>query len=101
MRTTARTAVAIGASIVIASCGSGSPSSSSSGRRPTEAQIQEQLHHDLVRFAGCMRSPGVSNFPDPTSPGADKEFLVGQIPGLNTQSPAFLSAHADCKGLLR
>ena len=34
-----------------------------------------------------MRSHGVSNFPDPTSPGADKEFLLGQIPGVNPQAP--------------
>jgi hypothetical protein len=47
-----------------------------------------------------MRSHGVSNFPDPTSPGADKEFLLGQIPGLDSHSPAFLSAQPVCRHLL-
>ncbi len=96
----ARTAAAIAASTVIAACGSNSPSSSSSGGHPTQAQIQEQLHQDALRFARCMRSHGVSNFPDPTSPGADKEFLLGQIPGVNRQSPAFQSAQTACKHLL-
>jgi hypothetical protein len=36
-----------------------------------------------------MRSHGVSGFPDPTSLGADKEFLLGQIPGVDPQPPAF------------
>jgi hypothetical protein len=97
---TARTAVAIAASTVIAACGSSSPSSSSSGGHRTQAQIQEQLHQDALSFARCMRSHRVSNFPDPTSPSADKEFLLGQIPGLNPQAPAFQSADTACKHLL-
>jgi hypothetical protein len=47
-----------------------------------------------------MRSHGVSNFPDPTTPGSDKEFLVGQIPGIDPNSPAFESGHTACKHLL-
>lgn len=47
-----------------------------------------------------MRSHGVSNFPDPTSSGADKEFLLGQIPGIDSHSPAFLTAQPACKHLL-
>jgi hypothetical protein len=85
---------------VIAACGSSSPNSPGSVGHQTQAQIQDQLHHELVRFADCMRSHGVSSFPDPTSPGADKEFLLGDIPGLNTQSPAFVAAHTACKHLL-
>ena len=94
---TARAAAAIAASTVIAACGSNSSSSSSSDGHPTQAQIQYQLRQDLLRFASCMRSHGVSNFPDPTSPGADKEFLLGQIPGVNPQAPGFHSADTACK----
>ena len=97
---TARAAAAIAASTVIAACGSNSSSSSSSDGHPTQAQIQDQLRQDLLRFASCMRSHGVSNFPDPTSPGADKEFLLGQIPGVNPQAPGFHSADTACKHLL-
>ena len=98
-----RPAAAIAACTLVAACGSGSPSSSSSsgvGGHPTAAQIQDRLQHELVQFAGCMRSHGVPHFPDPTSPGQDKEFVLGQIPGINTQSPAFQSAHGACKRFL-
>jgi hypothetical protein len=105
----ARTAAAIAAAAVIAACGSGSShspgSSSSTGSssasgHATAVQIQNQLQHELVRFASCMRAHGVSNFPDPTSPGADKEFLLGQVPGIDEHSPAFESAQPACKHLL-
>jgi hypothetical protein len=95
-----RTAAAIAASLMIAACGASSRSSPSSGGRASPAEIEDHLHHELVSFASCMRSHGVSNFPDPTSPGADKEFLLGQIPGIDPHSPAFLSAQPACKHLL-
>jgi hypothetical protein len=94
------TAAVIAASIAIAACGSSSPTSSSSGGSASPGQIENHLHHELVSFASCMRSHGVSNFPDPTSPGADKEFLLDQIPGIDPHSPAFLSAQPVCKHLL-
>ena len=47
-----------------------------------------------------MRSHGVSGFPDPTAPGAAKEFILSQIPGVDTRSPAFRSAHSACVHLL-
>jgi hypothetical protein len=77
---------------MIAACGSGSPSSSSFGAHLTQAQQQEQ--HDLVRFAGCMRSHRVPNLPDPTtSPRGFKDALA-------TKSPAFRSAEVACQHLL-
>jgi hypothetical protein len=98
--TATRALAAVAASVVIAACGSTSSTAPTPGGHPSEAQTQEHLRQDLLRFAGCMRSHGVPNFPAPTSPDADKEFLLGQIPGLDTQSPAFESAHAACKQLL-
>jgi hypothetical protein len=98
-----RIAAAIAVSTAIAACGSSSPGShnaSSTTGHPNAAQVQTQLHHELLSFAGCMRSHGVSNFPDPTSPGQDKEFLLGQIPGINQHSPAFVSGHTACEHLL-
>lgn len=100
---TARTAAVIAASAVIAACGSNSPGSSnspSSGGHSTQVQVQHQIHQQLLSFARCMRSHRVSNFPDPTSASSDKEFLLGQIPGINPQSPAFQSGHTACKHLL-
>jgi hypothetical protein len=92
-------AIAIAGATVIAACGSSSSSSSSassSGGRPTQAQIQQE-QQDAVRFADCMRSHGVSNFPDPaTSP---RQFKQALNPSL-THSPAFRSAYTVCQHLL-
>jgi hypothetical protein len=73
-------------------------SSSSSGGPPTPAQMQ-QFQQDTARFAGCMRSHGVPNFPDPTSPQEFKLSLTPSSAG-NAQSPAFQSAQTACQHLL-
>jgi hypothetical protein len=46
-------------------------------------------------FSECMRSHGVTNFPDPTPGGG---IQLG--PGLNPSSPAFESARQACKRFL-
>lgn len=86
--------------VMLAACGSNSSSPPSSVGHTTQAQVQARLQQDAVSFARCMRSHGVTHFPDPTSPGAIKEFVLSEIPGINAQSPAFQSAHAVCKHLL-
>jgi len=87
-------AAAIVAAAAIAACGSSSPNSSSasnsSGHR-TDAQALR----DAVRFAGCMRSHGVPDFPDPTYFGQFKHEVNSAVP-----SPAFQSAAAHCQHLL-
>jgi hypothetical protein len=47
-----------------------------------------------LKFAECMRSHGVTNFPDPTG-GA---LAVPQ--GVNTSSPQFQAAQQACQSLL-
>lgn len=54
------------------------------------------MEQAAVRFADCMRSHGVSNFPDPTDPHAFKDAVSSG----DAQSPAFRSAHAACQHLL-
>ena len=88
--TAARTAAAIAASTVIAACGSSSPSSSSSGGQTNPDQAQAQ--RATLNFARCMRSHGVSNFPD------DLDFR--NVPGINPSSPAFKTAQTACQHLL-
>ena len=82
-------AIALAAATTIAACGSNSPGSSSvagSGGQPTQAQMQR----DAVRFAACMHSHGVPNWPDPaTTGGFAKSKLTPQQLGV---SPA--QAHA-------
>jgi hypothetical protein len=81
--------------LLAAGCGSGShnsPSASSSSGHPTPAQARQAA----VRFASCMRSRGVPNFPDPSSP---HEFKSSISPD-TARSPAFQSAYTACKHLL-
>jgi hypothetical protein len=76
--------------MAIAACGSGSASSSSSGGQTNASQAQAR--QDVLEFARCMRSHGVSNFPD------DLNFQ--NIPGLNPSAPAFKTAQTACQHLL-
>lgn len=82
------------AAIVITACGSGSPSSTNSAGQATQPQLA-QAQQDVVRFARCMRSHGVPNLPDPTSPHAFKQSLAGK-----QDLPAFHSAETTCRHLL-
>ncbi len=78
-------------SLLAAGCGSSSSSSSNafgSSGQPTQAQLQQ----DGVRFADCMRSHGVSSFPDPGSHGFKAAFA--------TQAPAFWSTERICGRLV-
>lgn len=81
----------IAAAAAIAACGSaGASSSATPGGRtnPTRAQAQQ----DAISFARCMRSHGVSRFPD------DLDFQA--VAGINPSSPAFMSAQRSCHRLL-
>jgi hypothetical protein len=70
------------------------PSASSSAGAPTQAQIK-QGQQDAVRFAQCVRSHGVPNFPDPTSPREFKLYIAS-----SEGSPAFQSAETACRPVL-
>jgi hypothetical protein len=72
------------------------------GGQQTNAQVQANLHN-AVRFAGCMRSHGVPNWPDPANDGGRIGFDVfgGSVPGLDPNSPQVLAAVHNCQSLLR
>ncbi len=75
---------------LLAACGSSEPGGTASGAtNPAPGGTTRD-----VEFSDCMRSLGVTNFPDPTGSGL-------QIPAnVNTQSPAFQSAQQACKRFL-
>lgn len=85
MRRTARIALAAaGCVLAIAACGSsaraGNPSSAAPG---------------AIKYASCLRTHGVPNFPDPGGGGGL------QIPnGINPASPAFQTAQRECRSLM-
>jgi hypothetical protein len=85
--TLARTAVTIAAAALVTACGFSS-SKFDGQANPNQSQAQQ----DVVNFARCMRSHGVSNFPD------DLNFQ--NVPGINPASPAFKTAQTACQRLL-
>jgi len=64
------------------------------GSGPSQTQVQ-QIMNGMLKFAQCMRSHGVSNWPDPVvDAGGNPEFyLDGKI---NQNSPQIESTIHDC-----
>ena len=84
---TCAAALMIAGATTLAACSSSSPSSH--GRtNPAPRQAQQ----DVLSFARCMRSHGLSNFPD------DLNFR--NVPGINPSSPEFRTAQSACRHLL-
>jgi hypothetical protein len=50
-----------------------------------------------IKFADCMRSHGVPNFPDPSAGGG---IQINSSSGINPQSPSFQSAQQACSKLM-
>jgi hypothetical protein len=61
---------------------------------PTSSQSSFQR---AVAYAECMRSHGVSNFPDPTDDGSGKATF--RVNGINPQSATFQAAEKACQAL--
>jgi hypothetical protein len=67
--------------------------------RGTNAQFQADTR-EYVRFAGCMRTHGVPNFPDPDiDPDGSPVFNL-QHSGIDTQSPPVRTAALNCMAQL-
>jgi hypothetical protein len=94
---TARTAAAFiataGLILLAAACG-GSPSTTSSGG-PSNTGGSTNSHQ--VAFSRCMRSSGVTNYPDPDSSGAIPKESSHE---LGVTSSKFQSAQSSCQHLL-
>lgn len=52
---------------------------------------------NATKFASCMRSHGVPNFPDPDSGGS---VSIGPSSGINPNSPKFQAAQQACEKLM-
>jgi len=82
---------------LISACGSTAPAGTGSGSSGTSNAAANA--HKAVKFAKCMRSNGVSEFPDP---GASGSFTIdGVVNGssLDPDNPAFKQAISACKNL--
>lgn len=58
---------------------------------------QAQAQNQQLKYARCMRSHGITKFPDPNN-GGGKQSLSQY--GIDTNSPAFKAADKACASLL-
>jgi hypothetical protein len=80
---------------LISGCGSTTPTGTgSSGGNNTAANAQK-----AVKFAKCMRSNGVSEFPDPGASGKLTIDGIANGSSLDPSTPAFKQAISACKNL--
>lgn len=85
----------IATGLLISGCGSGSPGSGAPD--PGDANIGRQS----LAFAACMRSHGVSGYPDPQVSASGNGVQVRISPGTaNPDSPAFKAADRACHHLM-
>jgi hypothetical protein len=81
---------------LISACGSSTPSQTDgSGGASGTTAVREQA----VKFADCIRSNGVSAFPDPNASGQFAYGIPSRSSPLNPSSAAWKQAIAACKSL--
>lgn len=76
------TALALACAVAIAACGGSSPKKSGGGSKAASASLA---------FSECMRSHGVTNFPDPSTHGG-----INLPAGTNPAAPSFRAARSAC-----
>jgi hypothetical protein len=83
-----------------AGCGGNSPSSSS-GSGAAAAAGKGGPGQSAYQFSACMRTHGVTNFPDPTvkTSGGSTSVAIAINPSISGQ-PAFKSAQKACQHIL-
>jgi hypothetical protein len=98
---TTRTAAAViataGLALLAAACAS--PSSTGSGGSPgaeAAATVQPTNYQKALAYSGCMRSHGVSNFPNPDSSGN----LPASAKQIAASTPRSSAAQTACQHLL-
>ncbi len=81
---------------LISACGSSAPAGTGTGGGGNNTAANAQK---AVKFAECMRSNGVSEFPDPGASGKFTIDAVANGSSLDTSTPAFKQAISACKDL--
>jgi hypothetical protein len=99
-RTAPVTAALVGLALMVAGCG-GSNAPGSAGGGGAGGSSSGTLAR-FEAYARCMRSHGISDFPDPTtSPGGGVAIQLNGGPGsdLNKRNPRFKAANQVCRSL--
>lgn len=85
------------AALLLGACGSSGPAttgSGSAGASNTSAEVAK-----AEKFSQCMRTNGISAFPDPDSSGQLTIDGIANGSSLDPSSPAFQQALSSCKDL--
>jgi hypothetical protein len=85
--------LAAASGLALAACGG----SAGTGTGTAAGAVSPHAFSKAVAFSKCMRTHGVTNFPDPSAGGG---FHISASSGLNPFSPSFKSAQAACSKLL-
>jgi hypothetical protein len=93
----------VAAVLGLAACGSSRPNT---GGATTSQASSAADQAKALAFARCMRSHGVSNFPDPSGSGGGLRLQIQKTPnsisvnGVEVNGPAFQSAMTACRSYL-
>jgi hypothetical protein len=85
--------------VLISACGSSAQTGTGSGSSGGGGDSTATAHEKGVKFAECMRSNGVSEFPDPGASGKLTIDAIANGSSLDTSTPAFKQAISACKDL--
>lgn len=86
-------AVALAAAATLAACGGSKPPSASTGAKaPAGASGPVAMAY---KYSACLRSHGVTSFPDPQVHAGGHDISIHLTPG-QTSAPAFQSAQREC-----
>jgi hypothetical protein len=85
--------------VLISACGSTAQTGTGSGSSGGGGDSTATAHEKGVKFAECMRSNGVSEFPDPGASGKLTIDAIANGSSLDTSTPAFKQAISACKDL--
>jgi hypothetical protein len=95
--------VVVGVALALAACGGGSPTSDPSTTTTTAATggsssraASSGVQKQDLEYAQCMRSHGVTNFPDPSGNAGGSAQSITKS-GVNPNSPTFQAANSTCQ----
>jgi hypothetical protein len=63
-------------------------------------QLNASQRQAALKFSACMRSHGLSNFPDPNFSGGGVQIRIDRQSGMDPNSPAFQAAQKACASFL-
>ena len=70
------------------------------GGKPGSPAQQAKMQAQALRFSACMRSHGVTGFPDPDFSGGGVGIRIRGGSGIDPNSPVFRAAQRACASVL-